>query len=292
MQPDVRNNLQELSGIVAGAQIPGARDYQEDTFHLEFFGTDEAGVPGEALLVLADGMGGHVGGARASELAVTMFAAHFAKAEGDVSQRMRESLDAANSAISDVVAQDPEYAGMGCTLLACQIADNALRWISVGDSPLWLLRKNEMIRLNEDHSMRPVLQDFVETGHISAEDMENDIRINQLRSAVIGQDVPMVDQNSRTLLANDRVILASDGLETLTTDEIGDVCRAYRGPADATDALLNEVNKLRCDGQDNATVVIYNNPGTGPHSQTALSGQPGAKGAFFGKLFPWWRTRD
>lgn len=235
--------------------------------------------------------GGHVGGARASEMAVSVFASHFAKTAGNADQRMRESLDAANAAISDAVAQDPEYAGMGCTLLACQITGKMLCWLSVGDSPLWLLRENEMSRLNEDHSMRPVLQDLVELGRISAEDMEVNAHINQLRSAVTGGDVPMVDQNSRALLAGDCIILGSDGLETLTMDEIGGVCQAHHNPAAAAEALLGEVNMRQLDWQDNATVVIYNNPGG--DLQTALFNdhmapdQTEPSKTTLDKLFPW-----
>ncbi len=162
--------MKGLSGQVAGDQIAGARDYQEDAFEVSELRKGDAY---ELLLVLADGMGGHAGGERAGKLAVATFIAHFERAgdvAGDVAGdaaphlnlRLRSALDAANAAIGEDAAKDSRYAEMGCTLLACLITGSALHWVSVGDSPLWLLRGAHMPRLNAAHSMRPVLEDLVE----------------------------------------------------------------------------------------------------------------------------------
>lgn len=252
--------MQISSGLVAGDQITGAHDYQEDAFQIIKFrmnGSDEL------LLVLADGMGGHVGGARASQLAVATFVAHFEEASGDIGQRLRQSLDAANAAIGEDAAKDQRYFAMGCTLLACLVVANQLHWLSVGDSPLWLLRENTMTRINDDHSMRPVLQSLVDLGRMSAEDMAKDPRINHLRSAVTGGELPMVDQNKSAfgLTANDRIILASDGLETLSVDEIGRICGEFGDPAEAVAAALDKVEARQRAGQDNATAAIYRHAG-------------------------------
>ena len=252
----MQERLANLAKRAAGNQIPGARDYQEDQFEIRPLHTNDSD---ELFLILADGMGGHAGGARASELAVSTFVACVARAAGAVTMRLRQSLDAANAAIAEDAAQNPHHAEMGCTLLVCRIADHELHWLSVGDSPLWLLRGGEMTRLNADHSMRPVLQDLVELGRMSAEDLEGDRRINQLRSALIGEEIAMVDQNETafTLADGDQIIAASDGLETLSVDEIGAICAQHGDPTAAVAALLDEVEARQRAGQDNTTAVIY-----------------------------------
>ena len=249
---------------VAGNKIPGAREYQEDAFQIRLLQTGNSANNLQddstlLLLVLADGMGGHVGGARASDLAVTTFITHFESTNGAVNARLHQSLNATNEAIAEDTAKNPRYCEMGCTLLACVVVGNKLHWLSVGDSPLWLLRENKMLRLNADHSMRPVLQDLVELGRMSAEDMENDRRINQLRSALTGGRIAQIDQNQPAwpLAGGDRVILASDGLETLSVDEIGNLCGPYDDPKTSVTALLDEIQARQRPGQDNATVVIY-----------------------------------
>ena len=252
--------MQASSGLAIGDQITGARDDQEDFFQIIEFPRD-GDVEGR-LLILADGMGGHVGGARAGQLAATVFAAHFEQTGddgGDIGQRLRKSLDAANAAIGEDSAKDPRYIGMGCTLLACLITDNELYWISVGDSPMWLLRENSMTRLNASHSMRPVLEALVELGRMSAEELETDSRVHQLRSALMGDELSLVDQNKSALplVAADRIILASDGLETLTVDEIGNICSMHSDPEKTVAALLGEVEARQRAGQDNTTAIIY-----------------------------------
>ncbi len=255
--------MQALSGLLAGDQHAGARDYQEDAFALLELPADGAR---QWLLVLADGMGGHAGGARASELATTTFTAHFTAhfkdAAGDPHQRLRGAMDAANAAIGEQAAEDPLYAGMGCTLLVCLIADGKLYWLSVGDSPLWLLRDGQMTRLNADHSMRPVLEDLVELGRMTTEQLAKDSRVNQLRSALIGDELPMVDEGqSLDLAEGDQIILASDGLETLPVDDIGAICQACADSAGAVTALREEVTARERPGQDNTTVVVYKHTG-------------------------------
>ena len=138
--------------LPAGYKIRGGRDYQEDAFQIKSYREGDNNV---LLLVLADGMGGHVGGARASELAVTNFVACFDRTEGVIARRLRESLDAANSAIADAAAADLRLSEMGCTVVACVVDGDQAHWISVGDSLLWCLRDGQLMRLNADHSMRP-----------------------------------------------------------------------------------------------------------------------------------------
>ncbi|MGD9725507.1 MAG: protein phosphatase 2C domain-containing protein [Gammaproteobacteria bacterium] len=251
----------ELNGRLAVEQIPGDRDYQEDDYGvidgraLGFDGTEHT------VLVLADGMGGHSGGNTASAIVVREFIESYQKKDGLVTDRLRESLDDANAGIASAISGDPKLAGMGSTLVAAVVSSKGLEWVSVGDSPLWLYRKGQLRRLNADHSMAPVLNDMVETGLISPEDAQSDSKRHGLRSAVCGDRMKYVDVSSQpvALQTSDRILVASDGILTLSEDEITD-CFEDLGqnaePADAVARLLQAVQEAGLPGQDNTTIMV------------------------------------
>ena len=256
--------LQGFSHLADGAQIAGARPYQEDDYRITGFREkDPDGC--DLLLVLADGMGGHRGGAQASRLAVSTFVDTFGREGGGVAARLRASLEAANAAIGRYVEENRHYAGMGCTLVGCVVTDAAeARWISVGDSPLWLLRAGRdgdgggLERLNADHSMRPVLADLVRLGRMTPEEAREG-GPHQLRSAVIGEELKLVDEDRPPvrLAGGDRIVLASDGIETLAEAEIRRLGGESRMPTVAVADLLGAVERKKEPSQDNATVVVY-----------------------------------
>ena len=255
-------DLRGCEDLVAGDQIAGARGYQEDDYRTAGFpGGDPDGC--DLLLVLADGMGGHRGGARASRLAVSTFVDTFRQASGGVTARLRASLDAANAEIGRCADGDARYAGMGCTLVACVVTgDGAAHWISVGDSPLWGVRggvdgeDGAIDRLNADHSMRPVLEELVRLGRLAPDEAEG---AHQLRSALTGDELTLVDESAPpvALETGDRVLLASDGLETLPPDEIRRLCGGRRTSAAMVSDLLQAVEAADKPSQDNATVLVY-----------------------------------
>ena len=254
--------LPGLGDLLSGGQIAGARPYQEDDFRIVAVG-DRDRDECDFLMVLADGMGGHRGGAEASRVAVAAFVGEFGTAGGSVEARLRSGLDAANSAVGARSAEDSRFAGMGCTLVGCAVTDQeAAHWISVGDSPLWWLRVGEdgrkaIARLNADHSMRPVLEELVRQGQLEPDEVG--AGSHQLRSAVVGERLTLVDEGQPPvrLGAGDRLVLASDGMETLSEDRI---LRRCAGPGEATDIvrdLLHSVESLAKPNQDNATVLVY-----------------------------------
>ena len=259
----------ELGDLVASDQIAGRREYQEDRCALAAYPDgDPDGC--DLLLVLADGMGGHRGGAEASRLAVDAAIRTFEKATGGISSRLRAALDAANTRIGDRAARDPACRGMGCTLVLCVVTEREkAHWISVGDSPLWRLRSGGdgdestggMDRLNADHSMRPVFERLVGRGLMTPDEAAGGA--HQLRSAVTGGDLHLVDEGAEALRRGERIVLASDGLETLPEDEIR---RLASGSGEATRivaALLRAVEERADPRQDNATVVVYHHQAAG-----------------------------
>lgn len=246
--------------------IKGARNYQEDTA-MTWLG-DDAPVPGaEAhvngaspfVAVLADGMGGHAGGALASKTACENFLTAYRGHDGDNRDRLMAGLDAANGAIAYQVQCDPSLSGMGSTLVGVVFGEGGVEWVSVGDSPLLLFRRGEVATLNEDHSLAPELDRLAASGQMSEEQARRDPRRHMLRSAVTGDDLDLIDLSRRPLRVEpgDYIILASDGLQTLEMNEIERIIGAYAGDgADAVaGALIRAVEAVRDPHQDNTTVI-------------------------------------
>ena len=254
-------DLPAFADLLAGDQIAGTREYQEDDFRIEAFAEGDPDNC-DLLLVLADGMGGHRGGARASRLAVSTFVDTFRMATDGIAARLRTSLDAANAAVGRYAEGQPQYTGMGCTLVACVVTgDAAAHWISVGDSLLWRLHGADggrVERLNADHSLRPVLEDLVRLGHMTEEEVERGAA-HQLRSAVMGEQLTLVDEGAppARLGIGDGIVLASDGLETISEEEIRRLCGRGRTPGAIVFELLDAVQAAGSPSQDNTTVVVY-----------------------------------
>ena len=137
---------------LAGSQIDGARDYQEDAFLITHL-TDVEGNP-SALVIVADGMGGHAAGNVASNMAVQAFNKHVSTGypTDKPAEILRECVLKANASIHETVKETPALAGMGCTMVAAIIEGNKLWWVSVGDSHIYVIRNKELIKKNADHS--------------------------------------------------------------------------------------------------------------------------------------------
>ena len=253
--------MNALDGRFAARQIPGQRAYQEDDYGL-LDGRD-LGLDGRehTMLVVADGMGGHVGGATASGLLSKTFVEAYPQASGPIVDRLRECLDEANKAIANAIAENPALASMGSTLVAAVVSSEGLNWISVGDSPLWLFHERQLSRLNADHSMVPVLADLVATGRMTAEEAAQDPSRHSLRSAVMGDAIHLIDVSSQPVAVQqgDRVVLASDGLMTLSEQEIAAILQETQDALleDRVAALIQAVEAAEHPQQDNTTVLLY-----------------------------------
>jgi PPM family protein phosphatase len=221
-----------------GAQHQGARAYQEDSWALRTL------ADGALLAVLADGMGGHAGGAVASRLAVGAFL--MAMENGS---SLANALDAANSAVGEASRRDAAFENMGTTLVAIVVSQDEVRWISVGDSPLYLAAGPRLERLNADHSMVPQIEALLARGIITAEEAARHPGRHTLREAVMGNPLTLVDEGRRALHPGERLLVCSDGI--LTLDDAGIV----RLAAGSVQALIDSVLAAREPGQDNVTVI-------------------------------------
>jgi len=249
----------ELSCKLFGGQITGLRERQQDTFRVVTLTSDKT-LAESHLALVADGMGGHLGGEKASQLVADTFVDGFNAAEETSAKGLEQSLILANKKIADMQQSDPHCKDMGTTLVALLIIGNQLYWISVGDSPLWLFRNDQLIRLNQDHSMLPVLLKMVEMGELPMQEALEDPKRHVLRSAVKGDPIKLVDKNEQAfeLLAGDILLAASDGIETLEESQIGEILRQNKTSVSqqTVEEMLNQVIEKGKPDQDNATLVM------------------------------------
>lgn len=264
--------------------IVGDRERQEDDFLALSF--DSAKTDGCALLlIVADGMGGHAGGAEASQRAVKGYADAFADGEGGTAKRLLDALDGASKEVMDYRMRHSELAGMGCTLVACAVTEGGeAHWVSVGDSLLLHLRggsDGKIGRMNEDHSARPEFEEMVRQGRMTPEEFKT-APIHQLYSAIMGGRIEMIDSGAPPvqLQPGDRLVVATDGLETLSHEEVQSICDQERAMATAATELLAAVTARAKPHQDNTTVLTYRHPagplpaGIGKESRPLLGPRP------------------
>lgn len=275
-----------MSFLLASAAraTTGARAGQEDAFRLwpaEGVARPN-GAGGGLLAVLADGMGGHTGGAVAGQTACSTFAEVFSAATTPYEERLQSALQASNEALAKGVEKNAALKGMGCTLIAAWMDEVGLRWTSVGDSLLLLYRFPDVMRLNADHSLGSFLDEQARQNRITFSEAKQHHNRNALRSALTGSKIDLVDLRSEPLelRAGDWILLASDGICSLEGDEIADLVYNFREstPDQMADGLIAAVVKKAVAGQDNTTVVavrVEEAPDASDATTTRIVRRPG-----------------
>src|SRR5216684_9221315 len=173
--------------------------------------------PGGRLLVVADGMGGHRGGATASRLAGETVKAQYLGSETyDIAKALRESLTRANARIFTEAQTNPDLRGMGTTTSALVVKDHQAWFAHVGDSRIYLVRGDEIRQITEDHSL---VASMVREGLLTAKEAETHPRRNVLqRSMGVSEDVEIDFSGPFSIQENDVFVLCSDGLHGLVKE--------------------------------------------------------------------------
>ncbi len=215
--------------------------------------------PDERLFVVADGMGGAAGGAKASKLAVEILEREWEDSPPTgfgceiIRKWLMYAVNKANEAIFDERESSALVKGMGTTVVVgAQTDDNMLEIAHVGDSRAYLLRDGKSELLTSDHS---VVQEMVRAGRLT----EAQARTNPYKNLItrcLGHEKKVeIDQIPVELKAKDWVILCSDGLSTvLLDDQISDIV----SKTDEPKLVCDELVKQTIDGgaPDNVTVVV------------------------------------
>jgi protein phosphatase len=206
------------------------------------------------LFVVADGLGGHVGGRHASELGVGVFVETVGTdPEGHAPEVLRHAFARAGEAIFEAARNDAALCGMGTTLAALWLRGDEVILAHAGDSRLYLLRAGHLHALTLDHS---VVGERVARGELSAEQA----RIHPSRHVItraVGV-VPWVEPDVAALRARvgDLFVLCSDGISSQLEDAEIERCLGARavGLGNAAVSLVALANER--GGEDNATVVL------------------------------------
>lgn len=246
--------------IRAGAEVSAQSDIgclrknNEDSFGYWEPEDDEEFARMGRLAIVADGMGGYEGGQEASRLAVdTMVETYRNHAGGNPQQALIEGLQAAHEEIRRYGMAHPELQGMGTTCTAVAIVGDALHYVHVGDTRLYLIRDTQITQVTRDHSY---VGRLVEAGMISREEAEHHPQRNILTAAVGTSPELMLESPGRPepLLAGDVLVICTDGLWGQVHDrEILDAVTT-QSVEDASRGLIDLARER--GGPDNITVSI------------------------------------
>jgi protein phosphatase len=172
---------------------------------------------GGMLMIVADGMGGHRGGARASRLAAETVRDRFTEAKSeDIPEALAGAIRTANAAVFAESTHNAELRGMGTTVSAMVVCD-AHAWLAhVGDSRIYRLRKGALEQLTQDHSL---VATMMREGLLTAEEAAVHPRRNVLQRSVGVADTIEVDSAEVVVEPGDTFLLCSDGLHGFVPSE-------------------------------------------------------------------------
>ena len=241
------------------------------------------------LVVLADGMGGYNAGEVASGIAVSVVATEVCQHLQDASPTdrdeasgeelgvalLRDNIQRANASIFHAAQSQPQYAGMGTTIVAGLFYDNRVVVGHVGDSRMYRLRGEVLETITRDHSL---LQEQIDGGMISVEDARVSKNKNLVTRAV-GIDAEVVPEiHVHDALVGDIYLLCSDGLNDMVEDEdIQSALYAMQGNLPlAAEQLIQMANDN--GGRDNVSVMLVK-----------VNGKFAAPRGWLAKLLHWFK---
>ena len=254
----MNNSLNEAFEIVLRTDPGMVRGHNEDAVFAN---------PNLGLAILADGMGGYNAGEVASGMATMLLSTELerefstrspyeidlATGESFAHRSLLDKVALTNSAIFKAAESQPQYAGMGTTLVTVLLYDNLLTVAHIGDSRLYRLRDDEFRTLTRDHSL---LQEQIESGMISVADARFSQNKNLVTRA-LGVD-PAVEPEIQDypVLPGDIYLLCSDGLNDMVEDE--EIHLTLKMLAVNLDLAATQLIQMANDngGRDNVSVIV------------------------------------
>jgi protein phosphatase len=214
---------------------------------------EDSGYVSGDLAVVADGMGGHEAGelASAATVASVVNSAKLSALADEVLTHLAEAVIVAGEYIADVVSGNRELTGMGTTMTAVAVRGELLAVAHVGDSRAYLMRDGEFQQITKDHTF---VQTLVDAGEITKAEAANHPRRNLMMRAIDGIHAVDVDLSVREAKIGDRLLLCSDGLCGVVSEE---EIRIALGAADLTNAVTELIDSaIACGAPDNVTVIV------------------------------------
>jgi len=240
---------------IGSASDVGMKRKENQDYHAYF--PPEEGLHNKRglLIALADGMGGHAGGATASRTAIEVLMQEYYKdISSDIPKSLKKSFLRANEKVIARGLSDADCKGMGSTLTAVVVKQNKLYYAHVGDSRGYLIEDGRMTQFTEDHSY---VGNLVRAGIITPEEAENHPESNIITRAIgIKADLEVdAPKNHLTLKKGQYILLCCDGLWGLVSnDDILKTIHEFKEPDTICNKLVEMAN--RNGGPDNISVVV------------------------------------
>jgi PPM family protein phosphatase len=216
---------------------------------------EDAAYAGSRLLAVADGMGGHAAGEKASAAVIEALRPLDTEVpEGELLNALDHAVRRAKAALRDMAEANPALSGMGTTLTALLWSGSQLGLVHIGDSRAYLVRDGEVFQITHDHTL---VQSLLDDGKITADEVASHPNRSLLLKALSTNDGSKEEPDLQLLQARpgDRYLLSSDGLHvTVPAEVITEVLLTVRDPDQAAGDLL----KLAMDagGPDNITCIV------------------------------------
>jgi PPM family protein phosphatase len=241
-----------VADYFADSDTGRARRANEDAFY--------AHAP---VFAVADGMGGAQAGEVASRTVVDRLRRGLPDG-GSPEERLALLAEEANDLIHRKAAEDEQRAGMGTTLTAAYVDEDAVSFGHVGDSRAYLFRDDKLQQLTNDHSL---VGEMVRRGKLTAEQAEEHPQRSIITRALGPEPVVEVDHMTTFARDGDLFLLCSDGLTSMIGDDaIERILRAGPDLATAGHALIDAANAA--GGRDNITVILFRVEDVGGRRQT------------------------
>jgi protein phosphatase len=214
---------------------------------------EDSGFIGKHFLLVADGMGGHAAGELASSTAVAIVAQVDNNKEKleDLESKFIEIPKVITKELKNAINKDSSRAGMGTTLTAAVIQENQLKVSHIGDSRAYLVRNKQISRITKDQTY---IQSLIDNDEITESEAKNHPQRSLLLQAIDGitESIPVI--TSVEVFENDKIILCSDGLTNVVTDEeILEIVNQF-DYVGVVSALIEKA--LENGGPDNITVIV------------------------------------
>jgi serine/threonine protein phosphatase PrpC len=232
-------------------------------------------TPVGELLMVADGVGGNIGGARAAALTITTIedALQAASADAEPQKALREAIEQANRAVYEPAhSGNPHYENMASTIVAVLVHNRTAHIAHAGDSRIYLVR-GDLRRLTHDHSR---IQQMIDSGQLTAEQARNHPDSSTITRAIGDKPEVQVEDGQPLFLENgDGLLLCTDGLHGYVEEK--DILAAIRNapsPQAAAEALVALASES--GSRDNITVQYARF--AAPRSAVGTSGQSSVQG--------------
>jgi PPM family protein phosphatase len=253
-----RMDLSQALEIVSHTDPGMVRSHNEDSV---------ASIAEKGLVVLADGMGGYNAGEVASGMATTVLTTELRRlleehaphgvdpqsGKKAAQKMLQEQVAKANTSIYQAAQSQPQYAGMGTTLVVALFYDNKMMVAHIGDSRLYRMRGDEFSQVTKDHSL---LQEQIDAGMLTKEQAKYSSNKNLVTRA-LGID-PAVESeiHEYATLPGDIYLLCSDGLSDMVSDE--DIGMALQALGAKLELAAQQLVQMANDngGRDNVSVIL------------------------------------